>query len=65
MIKALESCSIHRAKEEFEMPEWKAWLHSLGIEGEYEGIAHCILGYADGEYPNASKRKDNWVYSVE
>ena len=47
------------------MPEWKAWLHSLGIEGEYEGIAHCILGYADGEYPNASKRKDNWVYSVE
>ena len=63
--KGIGSCWIHRAKEEFEMPEWKAWLHSLGIEGEYEGIAHCILGYADGEYPNASKRKDNWVYSVE
>lgn len=59
------SCWIHRAKEEFEMPEGKEILKSLGIEGDYEGIGHCVLGYADGEYPKASPRKDNWVYYVE
>lgn len=42
------SCWIHRAKEEFERPEGKEILKSLGIEGEYEGIGHCILGYIDG-----------------
>lgn len=58
------SCWIHRAKEEFEMPEWKEWLKSLGVEGEYEGIGHCVLGYVDGEYPEIPKRKENWVYYV-
>lgn len=57
------SCWIHRAKEEFEQPEWKEWLRSLGIEGEYEGIGHCILGYAD-ETPADKPRKENWVYRV-
>ena len=46
----LGSCWIHRAKEEFETPEWKEWLHSLGIEGEYEGIGHVAVGYVEGEY---------------
>ena len=31
------------------------FLKSLGIEGEYEGIGHCALGYVDGEYPKFSK----------
>lgn len=35
----LGSIWIHCAKETFELPEWKAWLKSLGIEGDYEGIA--------------------------
>ena len=38
------SCWIHRAKEEFESAEGKAFLKSLGIEGDYEGIGHCVLG---------------------
>jgi len=59
------SCWIHRAKEEFERPEGKALLAELGIEGEYEGIGHCILGYADGDYPEARERKENWVYWAE
>lgn len=62
------SCWIHRAKEEFEMPEWKEWLRSIGIEGEYEGIGHCVLGYADytdGEEPEAAPRKENYVHFVE
>ena len=45
------SCWIHRAKEEFESEEGKELLKSLGIEGDYVGIGHCVLGYVDGEYP--------------
>ena len=58
------SCWIHRAKEEFESEEGKELLRSLGIEGDYEGIGHCILGYADGDKPQCKPRKDNWVYRV-
>ena len=61
----VSSCWIHRAKEEFESPEGKALLKELGIEGDYEGIGHCVLGYAaDGE-PAAKPRKDHYVYYVE
>lgn len=59
------SCWIHRAKEEFEQPQWKDWLKSLGIEGDYEGIGHCALGYVDGEYPQTPERKANRVYYVK
>lgn len=59
------SCWIHRAKEEFESAEGKELLKSLGIEGDYEGIGHCVLGYVDGEEPEAAPRKDSYVYYVE
>lgn len=59
------SCWIHRAKEEFESEEGKALLKSLGIEGEYEGIGHCILGYPDQEIRNVTQRKDDYVHFVE
>ena len=59
------SCWIHRAKEEFESEEGKEILRSLGIEGEYEGIGHCALGYTEGEYPESHERKDNWVYYIK
>ncbi len=58
------SCWIHRAKEEFETEEGKEILKKLGIEGDYEGIGHCILGYVDGEEPNAKPRKDNYIYKI-
>lgn len=58
------SCWIHRAKEEFETEEGKALLRSLGIEGEYEGIGHCILGYPEGDLPEARPRKENYVYYI-
>ena len=58
------SCWIHRAKEEFEMEEGKEILKSLGIDGEYEGIGHCILGYTDGKEPEAPPRKENCVYHI-
>lgn len=61
----LGSCWIHRAKEEFESPEGKELLKSLGIEGDYEGIGHCVLGYIDGEMPKAAPRRENRVYYVK
>ena len=61
----LGACWIHRAKETFEMPEGKALLEKLGIEGEYEGIGNCIVGYPDGEIPAIKPRKENWVYYVD
>ena len=60
----VSSCWVHRAKEEFESEEGKALLKKLGITGEYEGIGHCILGYAADEVPEAAPRKDNYVYYV-
>lgn len=59
------SCWIHRAKEEFESSEGKEILRALGIDGDYEGIGHCILGYIDGEEPPAHPRKENTVYYAE
>ena len=59
------SCWIHRAKEEFESEEGKELLKSLGIEGDYVGIGHCVLGYVDGEYPEIPERKPNWVYNID
>ena len=59
------SCWIHRTKEEFESEEGKEILKSLGINGDYEGIGHCILGYIDGNYPNTQTRKENRVYYID
>lgn len=61
----LGSCWIHRAKEEFEIAEGKEILQSLGITGDYEGIGHCILGYADGPEPDAKPRKESYVYYIK
>ena len=60
----LGSCWIHRARETFEMPEWKEWLKSLGIEGDYEGIGNCIVGYPDCDLPEPAERRENRVYHV-
>ena len=60
----VDSCWIHRAKEEFESEEGKEILKSLGIEGDYEGIGHCILGYAADEKPAPKDRKTDYVYYV-
>lgn len=58
------SCWIHRAKQEFETEEGKKLLKDLGISGDYEGIGHCILGYADVEHPQPRERKEDYVYYV-
>ncbi len=58
------SCWIHRAKEEFDCEEGKAILRELGIEGNYEGIGHLILGYAAKPAGEAAPRKAGYVYRV-
>ncbi len=56
------SCWIHRAKETFETEEGKKILKKFGIEGDYEGIGNCILGYSATKLPDPKPRKDNYVY---
>ena len=60
----LGACWIHRAKETFETPEGKAILAKLGIEGDYEGIGNCVIGYTDVESPK-KPRRENRVYWIE
>ena len=60
----LGSCWIHRAREEFDSDEGKAILHDLGIEGDYEGVGHLIVGYADGAEPEAKPRREGRVLRV-
>lgn len=59
------SCWIHRAKEEFELPYGQELLQKLGIQGEWEGIGHCVLGYPEGPLPEAPARKPDRVYYIE
>ena len=61
----LGSIWIHRAKQEFESEEGKAILRDLGIEGDWEGIGHCVVGYIDGAEPEAKPRNDGRVFWVE
>ncbi len=60
----VDSCWIHRAKEVFDSEEGKALLKEWGIEGDYQGVGHCILGYRDGELPQAKPRKENYIFRV-
>ena len=61
----LGSIWINRAKQEFDMPEYQTLLEELGIEGEWEGIAHLAVGYIDGEVPAPAERKTGRVYWAE
>ena len=58
----LNSCWIHRAKEEFESEEGKQILRDLGIEGEYIGIGHLALGYTNQPIPEPKPRKTDYIY---
>lgn len=61
----LGSCWIHRAKEVFESEEGKALLRSWGIEGDYEGIGNCILGYPAQELPAPKPRKPDYIRHID
>ena len=61
----LGACWIHRAKEVFASEEGKAILRELGVEGDYEGIGNCIIGYAATPLPEAKPRKEGYVVWAE
>ena len=61
----LGSCWIHRAREVFELPEWKEWLKSIGIEEDVEGVGNLIIGYPDGDIPAPKDIKESRVYYVK
>lgn len=61
----LGSCWVHRAKEVFETNAGKKLLNELGIEGDYEGIGNCVIGYPKEDKKKAGKRKENYVYKVK
>ncbi len=60
----VNSCWIHRAREMFESEEGRELLKEWGIRDSYIGIANCILGYYDAEYPKAHPRKTGRVIKV-
>lgn len=60
----LGSCWIHRAREVFASDEGRALLNQWGIQGNYAGVGHCILGYPAGPLPQAKPRKAGTIYRV-
>lgn len=59
------SCWINRAKEEFATEEGKALLKQWGIEDDYIGVGHCVLGYPAVDLPKPAPRKDDYVVFVK
>ncbi|MDD6211576.1 MAG: nitroreductase family protein [Clostridiales bacterium] len=57
------SCWVHRAGQVFDSPEGQALLREWGIEGNYGGVGHCILGYPDEE-KEPLKRKEDYIYRI-
>ena len=69
LMVAAEACGLNsvwvaREKEIFESAEGKALLAKWGIEGEYIGVGSIALGYAEGEIPAASPRKEDYIHIV-
>ncbi len=61
----LSTCWIHRAKEEFEEEFGEKILKELGLEGEYIGIGHLALGYADEPAGEAAPRLADRAFYLE
>jgi len=60
----LDSCWIHRAKEEFESDEGKTLLKKWGVTGDYEGVGHVILGYGAVKPGEPAPRKSDYIIKV-
>lgn len=61
----LGACWIHHCKEMFETVEGREVLNQVGVDGEYEGIGNCVLGYSDMPVLNELTRKNNYVYYIK
>ncbi len=61
----VDSIWIHRAKEEFERDDYAELLKKLGVEGEWEGIGHCALGYRASDLSAPAPRAPGRVVWAE
>lgn len=55
---------ISRAKQEFETEYGQGLLRKLGIDTDFVGVEHVILGYRDGDKPAPQPRLDNRIYRI-
>ena len=56
------SCWIHRAREVFETEEGRRLLEKWGIPENYQGVGHCILGYAiQNKIAQPKPRKEDFI----
>ena len=60
----VDSCWIHRARQEFNSPEGKALMKKWGVEERYAGVGHCILGYAASQPQPAKARKADFIVRI-
>ena len=60
----LGSCWVHRERQMFASDQGQALLKKWGVEGDYVGVGACVLGYPEGEHPQAAPRKDGSVVMV-
>ena len=60
----LGSCWIHRAQEAFDDPDGLALLQELGVQGDYVGVGHLVLGYPEVLRTNLPPRKEGRVFRV-
>ena len=60
----VDSCWIHRAKEVFESEEGKKLKEEWGVPEDYVGIGNLILGYREGDLPQAADRKPGRIILV-
>ena len=63
----LGSCWIHRCRETIPTRLGQEMLQKAGLpaEGNYEGIGFCILGYPEGEKPQAAPRREGRVRYIK
>jgi nitroreductase len=59
------SVYIYRAKEVFESPEGKKLLKEWGLNDKYLGVGHVLLGYAAGDPPKATPRKEGYIIKIK
>ena len=57
-------CWVHRARQEFQLPEGRALLKKWGVSESYIGVGHCILGYAAQQPAPAKPRKTDFVVRI-
>lgn len=56
------SCWINRAMEYFDTEEGEALLRRWGVPEGYRGVGHCILGYAEGDWPAPKPRREGRIF---